>query len=91
MARTVFSISVTVHNLRGERGKLNTPIQITHYRSGAVLGGSKTCNFSVVNHIILTEDKYYYVKNQRLSKNVFSEILCAEKLVNILDVEVMGG
>ena len=79
---------------RGERGKLNTPIQITHYRSGAVFDGSKTCNLSVTNHIILTGNNYYYdkVENQLWSKDAFfAEILRVEKLVNILDVEVMGG
>ena len=73
---------------------MNTPIQITHYSSGAVFDGSKTCNLSVVNHIILTGDNYYYdkVENQLLSKNAFfPKILRAEKLVNVLDVEVMGG
>ena len=48
----------------------------------------------MVNQIILTGDNYYYdkVANQLLLKNAFSpKILRAEKLVNILDVEVMGG
>ena len=75
-------------------GKLNTPIQITHYRSGAVFDGSKICNLSVDNHIILTGDNYYYdkVENQLCSINAFfAKNLRAEKLVKVLDAEVMGG
>ena len=61
---------------------------ITYIKSGGVFDVRKTCNLSVVNHIILTGDKYYY--NQK-KMHSYPKILHVHKLVNILDMEVMGG